>query len=68
MNIGEVIKRKRLELGFTRKELAENCYVTDQMVYFWEKGKAYPNLVSLCFLADTFDCTIDELAGRIKGA
>ena len=40
MNIGEVIKRKRLELGFTRKELAENCYVTDQMVYFWEKGKA----------------------------
>nr|SPS05242.1 protein of unknown function [Candidatus Nitrotoga fabula] len=42
-NLGEHIKKKRLELGLTQKELGEMLGATLFTVLNWEKGKTEPH-------------------------
>jgi transcriptional regulator with XRE-family HTH domain len=40
--LGEHIKKRRLELGFSQKEVGEMLGVTSFTVLNWEKGKTEP--------------------------
>ena len=40
---GDLIKKKRLELGLTQKELAKKLYVSQEIVYLWERRHGKPN-------------------------
>jgi transcriptional regulator with XRE-family HTH domain len=64
--IGQIIRDKREERRWTLKKLAEKIDVCPSTLGCWEIGKAYPNAIFLVSLADVFECTIDELCGRVQ--
>ena len=64
MTLGENIKNKRLDRGWTLGKLAKKLGVSPQAIGKWEMDKASPSVYSAWDLADIFDCTIDELCGR----
>lgn len=41
---GEYIRKKRLEMSLTQKELARRLYVTESSVSKWERGLSYPDV------------------------
>ena len=43
-SFGEYIRRKRLEMGLTQKELAGRLFVTESTVSKWERGLSYPDV------------------------
>lgn len=61
MEIGEVIKKKRLALEMTQKELGQTLFVSRPLISKWENGKSYPDLDQLIQLSDLFDISLDEL-------
>lgn len=64
LNIGEAIKKARLDKGYSILELAEIAQVTFNTIYKWENGKTYPNVYNLIPIADALGLTLDELVGR----
>lgn len=38
MELKDILKKRRLELGLTMKEVADACHVTEGMVSRWESG------------------------------
>lgn len=61
MEIGEVIKKKRLALEMTQEELGQTLFVSRPLISKWENGKSYPDLDQLIQLSDLFDISLDEL-------
>ena len=61
MDVGNNIKKQRLEKGYTQKQLADKLYVTAQAVSRWEKGEIEPNLDILHKMSEIFSCKIDDL-------
>jgi len=61
MNIGEKLKRARLAAELTQETIAERIGVSRQTVSNWENGKSYPDIVSVIFLSDVYDTTLDSL-------
>lgn len=61
MEIGEQIKERRKQLGWTQKEIAEKINVSDKTVSSWETGRTYPELSLLVELSDLFNISMDEL-------
>ena len=53
--LGSIIKKYRLEMGLTQKELAKMIPVTRQAVSNWENGKAIPDYSALIILSRIFD-------------
>lgn len=51
MNIGEIIYKKRTELGLTQAQLARELNVSFQSVSKWENNAAYPDIEKLPELA-----------------
>lgn len=52
-NIGEVLRKRREILGFTREQLAEKADVNPQTIYKIETGQTQPrviNFVVLCYV------------------
>ena len=48
---GEYIRKKRLEMGLTQKELAGRLFVTESSVSKWERNLSYPDVslvTSIC--------------------
>lgn len=43
-SLGQLIREKRKEKGFTQRELADLINVTDKSVSKWECGKCYPDI------------------------
>lgn len=64
INIGENIKRMRLDRKLTQETLAEFLGVTFQSVSRWERGESYPDITLLPAIASFFDVSFDELMGR----
>lgn len=64
MEIGNRIRKYRVELSISQEELAEKIYVTRQTISNWENAKSYPDIHSLLLMSTLFDISIDEL---IKG-
>ncbi|MBO0474820.1 hypothetical protein IGL98_002442 [Enterococcus sp. DIV0840] len=61
MTIGEILKEKREQLGYTQKEVAQKLYVSRQTISNWEIGKTYPDIEKLLNLSDFYDVSLDEL-------
>ena len=62
---GELIARKRKELGLSQAELAGRVHVTDKAISRWETGRGMPGVDSLEPLADVLGLTVSELlSGR----
>lgn len=62
--IGWRIRQYRMEKGMTQKELAAMAGIDRTSLSAYERGKRMPDIFMLCSLADIFDITLDELAGR----
>lgn len=62
--LGERIKEKRLERGWTQSQLGKKIGVRAGTISWWEHNGASPNIYAVWDLADVFGCTIDELCGR----
>ena len=43
-SFGEYLRKKRLELAMTQRELARRLYVTESTVSKWERGLSYPDV------------------------
>ncbi len=59
--IGEVIYKKRRELGYTQAELADILQVTAPAVNKWEKNLSYPDVTLLSPLARCLKIDLNEL-------
>ncbi len=66
MDIGQVLAELRTERGIYQKELAVYLNVSIGTVSNYEKGIHYPDLITLCKLADFFGVTTDYLLSRTK--
>lgn len=64
MEIGNQIKKYRIEKNLSQDELAQQIYVSRQTISNWETGKNYPDVKSLLLLSTLFHVTLDIL---IKG-
>lgn len=67
MNIGNHIKRLRLENALTQEQLACKLYVSRQAIAKWEKGESLPDQGHMIELAKLFNLTLDELVMGKKG-
>lgn len=64
MRFQERLKELRTEKGWTQKVLAQKLSVSDDCVFFWEKGRSEPSLQQVLDIAELFDVTTDFLLGR----
>ena len=63
-NIGKNIRRFRVAKGMTQQQLADKLYVTRSTLSNYENGRRHPNLIIAILIADFFQVSLDELAGR----
>ncbi|WP_291291398.1 helix-turn-helix transcriptional regulator [Enterococcus sp.] len=61
MNIGKIIKEERLARGLTQEQLANEFFVTRQLISKWENEKSYPDLTQVVKLSDYFELPLDYL-------
>ena len=62
---GRFIAKRRKQMGYTQKDLAEKLMVTDKAVSRWETGKGFPDTSLLKPLGDLLGVSVGELlAGR----
>jgi transcriptional regulator with XRE-family HTH domain len=62
--IGEIIREKRIDMGWKQYQLAAMLGINQNTLSCYEQGRFFPNAIVLCDMADLFECTIDELCGR----
>ena len=60
---GEVICKRRKELGLTQNQLAKSLNISFQAVSKWENNSAYPDIEMLPKLAAALNTTVDALLG-----
>lgn len=60
------ITELRKEKGLTQGALAEKMNISVKKLGAWEQGRAEPCIEDLCMIANFFDCTLDELVGRVQ--
>jgi transcriptional regulator with XRE-family HTH domain len=61
MNIGKIIKEERLARGLTQEQLANEFFVTRQLISKWENDKSYPDLNQVVKLSEFFSLPLDYL-------
>lgn len=61
MQIGEKLKQKRNEAGYSQEALAERIGVSRQTVSNWENNHSYPDIGSVLRLSDLYGISLDEL-------
>jgi transcriptional regulator with XRE-family HTH domain len=60
-NIHENIKRLRLQKGLTQEAVANQLFVSRQLVSKWEQGKSLPDILAVEKLATVLGATIHDL-------
>lgn len=63
MSIGENVKKLREEKGLTQREVANDLFVTVQMISGIETGIKQPSLNIALALAKYFETSVEALAG-----
>ena len=63
LKTGEVICKRRKELGLTQNQLAKSLNISFQAVSKWENNSAYPDIEMLPKLAAALNTTVDALLG-----
>lgn len=61
--LGDNLKKYRLQKGLTQEQLAEILTVSPQAVSRWEHDAAYPDITLLPAIANFYDISLDELMG-----
>jgi transcriptional regulator with XRE-family HTH domain len=61
MNIGNKIKKLRVDSQMTQEQLAEKLHVTRNAISKWETDKGIPNIDSLVDLTKLFNISLDSL-------
>ena len=61
MEIGEKLKKARLDQGMTQENLAEQLGVSRQTISNWENNRSFPDIVSILKLSDIYTISLDEL-------
>ena len=65
MTYNEALKRERLRVGLSQREVAEILNVAQPLIAKWEIGEgSAPNISRLIQLADVYGTSIDQLVGR----
>lgn len=64
MDFGQTLAKLRIEKEIYQKELASYLNVSIGTVSNYEKGVHFPDLITLCKLADYFGVTTDYLLNR----
>src|SRR5262245_37816573 len=64
MNIAELIKSRRAELGLTQAELAAQAGVDKRQIRRYEAGEVQPTLSVAAAIARALNLSLDELAGE----
>lgn len=67
LNIGESLKRLRIQKNVTQEQLADYLNVTYQAVSRWENGLTYPDIELLPELANFFSVSLEEIMGSKNG-
>ncbi|MBQ8178523.1 MAG: helix-turn-helix transcriptional regulator [Clostridia bacterium] len=60
----ERLKELRLEMGFSRQELATKLNVSVRLLSYWENGQRECNFDALIALSNELNCSIDYLLGK----
>lgn len=55
------LRSHRKDARVSVKALASALQVSQQSIYFWEKGEKIPTIDHLAELADLYSCKIDDL-------
>lgn len=68
IEIGKYIKRKRIEMHLTQKDLAEKLNLSFQAISKWETGSTLPDTSILLELSDVLEVTVDQIlnAGEFR--
>jgi phosphoribosylformylglycinamidine cyclo-ligase len=68
IEIGKYIRKKRIEMHLTQKDLAEALHISFQAVSKWETGSTLPETSILLGLSDALEITVDQIlnAGEFK--
>ena len=61
MKINEIIRKKRIEKGFTQEQMASFLGVSAPAVNKWEKSISYPDITLLPALARLLDTDLNTL-------
>ncbi|SHH04435.1 helix-turn-helix transcriptional regulator [Virgibacillus chiguensis] len=56
-----LIREKRTQFDMTQEELSQKLEVSRQTIISLEKGKYKPSLILAHKLAQTFNCTIEDI-------
>ncbi len=64
LTIGQSMRKVRKAKKYTVQKLEAKSGISRQSIARWEKGEAFPNIVSLLTVADVLGITLDELVGR----
>ena len=66
MNIGQTIKELRKEKNLSQTELATLLFTSQDTISLWERGKSYPDVLSLIKMTEIFGVTSDYILGIEK--
>ena len=68
IEIGKYIRKKRIEMHLTQKDLAEKLNISFQAVSKWETGSTLPDTSVLLGLSDMLEVTVDQIlnAGEFR--
>lgn len=61
MNVGQRLKIRRNELGFTQDYVAAELGITRQTMSNWENGRSYPDIERIIRLSELYNLSLDEL-------
>ena len=62
--LGEHIRKLRTEREIKQEILAKELHIRRQTISSYERGGSLPDIYTLMKIADVFDVSLDELAGR----
>ena len=68
IEIGKYIKKKRIEMHLTQKDVADKLNMSFQAVSKWETGTTLPDTSILLDLSDILEVTVDQIlnAGEFR--
>ena len=66
MEFKERLKELRSERNLTQKQLALLLGVSDDCIFFWEKGRSEPSVQQIIELSNIFDVSTDYLLGKTE--
>ena len=68
MDVGQRLKIRRKELGFTQDYVAAELGITRQTMSNWENGRSYPDIERIIRLSELYNLSLDELLkGEYRG-